>query len=68
MNLDFTPDQLAFRDEARAWLAANVPPETLPSMDTADGFIAHQLWEKKLSDAKWSVVSWPEEFGGEGPR
>ena len=23
MNLDFTPDQLAFRDEARAWLAAN---------------------------------------------
>ncbi len=66
MNLDFTPDQLAFRDEARAWLAANVPPETLPSMDTADGFIAHQLWEKKLSDAKWSVVSWPEEFGGRG--
>ena len=66
MNLDFTPDELAFRDEARAWLAANVPPETLPSMDTADGFAAHQAWEKKLSDAKWSVVSWPEEFGGRG--
>ncbi|WP_332643807.1 acyl-CoA dehydrogenase family protein [Aeromicrobium sp.] len=66
MNLDFTPDELAFRDEARAWLAANVPTETLPSMDTADGFSAHQAWEKKLSDAKWSVVSWPEEFGGRG--
>ncbi len=66
MNLDFTPDELAFRDEARAWLAANVPTETLPSMDTADGFAAHQAWEKKLSDAKWSVVSWPEEFGGRG--
>lgn len=66
MNLDFTPDELAFRDEARAWLAANVPTETLPSMDTADGFVAHQAWEKKLSDAKWSVVSWPEEFGGRG--
>ncbi len=35
-------------------------------MDTADGFVAHQAWEKKLSDAKWSVVSWPEEFGGRG--
>ena len=66
MNLDFTPEELAFRDEARAWLAANVPAEKLPSMDTADGFVAHQAWEKKLSDAKWSVVSWPEEFGGRG--
>src|SRR5690349_7073780 len=35
-------------------------------MDTADGFVAHQAWEKKLSDAKWSVVSWPVEFGGRG--
>ncbi|GAA3521629.1 acyl-CoA dehydrogenase family protein [Aeromicrobium panaciterrae] len=66
MNLDFTPDEVAFRDEARAWLAANVPAEKLPSMDTADGFVAHQAWEKRLSDAKWSVVSWPEEFGGRG--
>ena len=30
--------ELAFRDEARAWLAANVPAEPLPSMDTAEGF------------------------------
>ena len=66
MNLDFTPDELAFRDEARAWLAANVPAETLPSMDTADGFAAHQEWERRLADARWSVVSWPEEFGGRG--
>ncbi len=66
MNLDFSPDELAFRDEARAWLAENVPTETLPSMDTADGFAAHQEWERRLADARWSVVSWPEEFGGRG--
>ena len=66
MNLDFTPDVLALRDEARAWLAANVPAETLPSMDTADGFVAHQEWERRLADERWSVVSWPEEFGGRG--
>ena len=66
VNLDFTPDELAFRDEARAWLAANVPAETLPSMDTADGFVAHQEWERRLADERWSVVSWPEEFGGRG--
>ncbi|MGH3458627.1 acyl-CoA dehydrogenase family protein [Aeromicrobium sp.] len=66
MNLDFTPDELAFRDEARAWLAANVPAEALPSMDTAEGFAAHQEWERRLADERWSVVSWPEEFGGRG--
>src|SRR5580765_117388 len=64
MNLDFNDAQLAFQAEARAWLAANVPAEPLPSMDTAEGFAAHQAWEKQLSDARWSVVSWPEEFGG----
>jgi alkylation response protein AidB-like acyl-CoA dehydrogenase len=64
MNLNFTDEQLAFQAEARAWLEANVPTEPLPSMDTAEGFAAHQAWEKKLSDARWSVVSWPEEFGG----
>jgi alkylation response protein AidB-like acyl-CoA dehydrogenase len=66
VNLDFTPEELAFRDEARAWLTANVPAEPLPSMDTADGFAAHQEWERRLADARWSVVSWPEEFGGRG--
>ena len=39
-------------------------PSALPSMDTADGFDAHQQWERELADARWSVVSWPEEFGG----
>jgi alkylation response protein AidB-like acyl-CoA dehydrogenase len=64
VNLDFTDEQLAFQADARAWLEANVPAEPLPSMDTAEGFAAHQAWERKLSDARWSVVSWPAEFGG----
>jgi alkylation response protein AidB-like acyl-CoA dehydrogenase len=66
VNLDFTPEELAFRDEARAWLAEHVPAEPLPSMDTAEGFVAHQEWERRLAAARWSVVSWPEEFGGRG--
>jgi len=33
-------------------------------MDSAEGFAAHQAGEKKLSDARWSVVSWPQEVGG----
>ncbi len=64
MNLDLSPAELAFRAEARAWLAANVPGTPLPSMDTAAGFAAHQEWEARLAEARWSVVSWPEEYGG----
>ena len=64
MNLDLSEAELAFQAEARAWLAANVPTEPLPSMDSAEGFVAHQEWEAKLAAAGWSVVSWPEEYGG----
>jgi alkylation response protein AidB-like acyl-CoA dehydrogenase len=64
MDLTFTESELAFRSEARAWLAANVPSTPLPSMDTEKGFVAHQAWEKRLADARWSVVSWPREVGG----
>jgi len=64
MNLDLSPAELAFQAEARAWLAANVPDTPLQSMDTAAGFAAHQEWEARLAEARWSVVSWPEEYGG----
>ncbi|HET8559558.1 MAG TPA: acyl-CoA dehydrogenase family protein [Marmoricola sp.] len=64
MNLDLSPDELAFREEARAWLAANVPAEPLPSMDTPEGFRAHQQWEAKLARDRWSVVSWPRAYHG----
>jgi alkylation response protein AidB-like acyl-CoA dehydrogenase len=64
VNLDLSETERAFRDEARAWLDANVPAEPLPSMDTAAGFRAHQEWEARLAAARWSVVSWPECYHG----
>ena len=66
MDLTLRPDELAFQAEARAWLSANVPTTPLPSMDTEAGFRAHQEWEALLAEARWSVVSWPEELGGRG--
>ncbi len=64
MDLDLSESELAFQAEARAWLEANVPAEPLPSMDTEAGFRAHQEWEAKLAEARWSVVSWPSEYHG----
>ncbi len=71
MDLRFTPDQERFRAEVRAWLEAHVPSSAagtglLPSLDTAAGFEAHRAWERTMFDARWSVVSWPEEYGGRG--
>ena len=66
MDLTFTATEEAFRDECRTWLEANVPAEPLPSGDTAEGFARHLEWERQLFDARWSVVSWPEQYGGRG--
>ena len=57
MDLTFTPEQDAFRTEARAWLEANVPKAPLPSFDTAEGWDAHRAWERDLADAGWAVVN-----------
>ncbi|MFF1730238.1 acyl-CoA dehydrogenase family protein [Streptomyces sp. NPDC058247] len=64
MDLGFTPHEDAFRAEAREWLAAHVPAEPLPSLETEEGFAAHRAWEAQLHAGRWSVVSWPEEYGG----
>ncbi|MFD1815699.1 acyl-CoA dehydrogenase family protein [Rhodococcus gannanensis] len=64
MDLEFDDATVAFRDEVRAFLKENVPAEPLPHMDTAEGFEAHRQWERTLSDARLSVVSWPAEYGG----
>ena len=64
MDLTFSAEHEAFRAEARAWLEAHVPPDPLPSLDTAAGFEAHRRWERTMFDDRWSVVSWPAEYGG----
>jgi alkylation response protein AidB-like acyl-CoA dehydrogenase len=66
MRLQYTPEQQAFRAEARAWLQANVPAARLASFDTAEGFEAHRAWERRLSEGRWSAVTWPEAYGGRG--
>ncbi|BBC37288.1 Acyl-CoA dehydrogenase [Streptomyces graminofaciens] len=64
MDLTHSPADEAFRAEARDWLRTHVPPEPLPSLETEEGFAAHRAWEAELSADRWSVVNWPEEYGG----
>ncbi|GAA4923724.1 acyl-CoA dehydrogenase family protein [Streptomyces coeruleoprunus] len=66
MDLERSAERDAFRAEARAWLEAHVPDPPPPSLETAEGFAAHRAWEAELHAGRWSVVSWPERYGGRG--
>jgi alkylation response protein AidB-like acyl-CoA dehydrogenase len=64
MDLTFSPDELAFRDELRAWLDANDPgPE--PGADDAH-FAWRRHWQRRLHEGGWAGVHWPVETGGRG--
>jgi alkylation response protein AidB-like acyl-CoA dehydrogenase len=61
-----------FRDEARAWLAANFPP----SLKGRGGQMAQEglgptgpdydAWRKAMGDKGWGVPTWPKAYGGGG--
>ena len=70
MDLNLTPGEREFRDEFRAWLAANVPEERAASGFGSEGgeeYVAYlRDWQRRLYDGGWAGISWPREFGGRG--
>lgn len=67
MDLRYSPEQDALRAEAREWLEAHIPRTPLASFDSGrEGFEAHRAWERTLNDGRWSMVTWPAEYGGRG--
>ncbi len=76
MNFDDTPQEAAFRAEARAWIQANAPThlhEQLalagygqPALHSGDVLAESKAWQKKKRDAGWACLQWPTEFGGRG--
>ncbi|HJQ84869.1 MAG TPA: acyl-CoA dehydrogenase family protein [Candidatus Binatia bacterium] len=71
MDLRLAPEHLRFRDEVRAWLAANLArpwgDELRDPAATEDGLFAlRRTWQKKLHAAGYLGVAWPREWGGRG--
>jgi alkylation response protein AidB-like acyl-CoA dehydrogenase len=68
VNLADTPEEAAFRQELRAWLAEvlpTVPPP--PAHDDWPARRAHDMaWQRRLYDAGYAGISWPREHGGRG--
>jgi alkylation response protein AidB-like acyl-CoA dehydrogenase len=67
-----SPEEAAFRAEARAWLEANAPKKGAPgdfSGDTrrdAEYVAANKAWQRQLYDGGWAGLTWPVEYGGRG--
>ena len=53
------------REQARAWLEANVPSEPAPEDGPASGAFV-RAWQKRQADNGWAGISWPKAFGGRG--
>lgn len=65
MNLDFSDDDKAFRDEVRTWLHEHAPTEQRPR----DRRAMREFdvgWQRTQWDGGWAGISWPQEYGGRG--
>ena len=65
MDLTDSPQEAAFREELRAWLAAN-PAGEAPHGDEDAHYDWRRSWQRRLADGGWAAVHWPVEHGGRG--
>jgi alkylation response protein AidB-like acyl-CoA dehydrogenase len=76
VDVDDTPQEAAFRTEARAWLETNATPKGSPD-DFSAGIWSDELsedkyiklctaWQATLYEHGWAGLTWPTQFGGQG--
>ena len=68
MDLNYSADELRFRDEVRAFIAANLPADIREKVLHGRRVGREELlrWQKILHKQGWGASNWPKEFGGTG--
>ncbi|WP_448678512.1 acyl-CoA dehydrogenase family protein [Pseudomonas nicosulfuronedens] len=68
MDIHFTPDELAFRDEVRHFLQTKLPQDIATKVRLGKHLNKgdHQRWQHVLAEQGWYATHWPEAFGGTG--
>src|ERR1700692_154737 len=76
MNFDDTPQEAAFRAEAKAWIAANAPKQYEEELKKsslgrtqlkgANILEVAKAWQKIKANAGWACLHWPRDYGGRG--
>ena len=70
MDLTFGKEELAFQQEVRDWLKANLTPEIVGEMKVGrNAYMPKERlvdWQKRLAKKGWLCTGWPKEHGGPG--
>ena len=68
MDLNFTPEEQAFRQQIRSWVAENLPKDISHKVHNALRLSKDDLqrWARILGKQGWHGWAWPTQFGGPG--
>ncbi|MEN9803434.1 MAG: hypothetical protein RIS41_281 [Actinomycetota bacterium] len=71
MHIGDTPDEAAFRTEARAWLNQHAPAKSDGAGELGEHDLAAHIqkcrdWQRVLFEHGWAGITWPKKFGGRG--
>jgi len=68
MDLRFSEADQAFREEVRAFIAAELDPAVRRKLAEHRSLAKHEIvaWQRKLNTRRWATPSWPAEHGGPG--
>ncbi|BBB60841.1 acyl-CoA dehydrogenase [Undibacterium sp. KW1] len=68
MDLNYTAEDLAFRDQVRTYLEANLPQDLQQKVLNHKRLSREDFvrWHKILAKQGWVATGWPAEYGGTG--
>ena len=68
MDLNFSPEDIAFRDEVRSFIADNYPPQLRTKSEEGEELSKEDFlsWHRALAKQGWAGIAWPKEHGGTG--
>jgi alkylation response protein AidB-like acyl-CoA dehydrogenase len=66
MDLNYSAEETAFRDEVRGWLSANIPADLRRKVLDYEELSKEDLvrWHRILAAKGWVAPTWPKEWGG----
>jgi alkylation response protein AidB-like acyl-CoA dehydrogenase len=68
MNLNFSAEDLKFRDEVREYFASEFPQDILEKQNKGIPLSREDVvrWHKNIYQKGWAAPNWPKEYGGTG--
>jgi alkylation response protein AidB-like acyl-CoA dehydrogenase len=68
MDLNYSSEESAFRDEVRSWLKSHLPKDLRDKMASYGHLSKEDLlrWHRILAKKGWVAPGWPKEWGGTG--